>query len=84
MTSEQRYEDRIVKKAIKKKKTTADRIEKQHKRDLKKYNKKVSGGGKDIANNKKVYRRMKKSKKEAEANSSRKKSIWKRITQKKS
>jgi hypothetical protein len=84
LTSEQRYEDRIVKKTIKKKRNTADRNKKRHKRNLKKYNKNVSGGGKEIANNKKVYRRMKKSKKEAKANSSRKKSIWKRITQKKS
>ena len=45
--------------------------EKERKKMLKTYHKKVSGAGKDIANRKKVYRRMKKSKRIANKNNKR-------------
>lgn len=38
---------------------------KQHKKAVKKYNKLVNGGGKDIISGQKTYKRMKKSKKQA-------------------
>jgi len=45
--------------------------EKERKKMLKTYHKKVSGAGKDIANRKKVYKRMKKSKRIANKNNRR-------------
>jgi len=81
-TREERYEDKLVKKAVKKKEKKEAQREKEYKRNKKKYNKKVSGGGTEIVDGKKVHKRMKRSKREAEKNSSRKKPFFKRIFQK--
>ncbi|MEA1874597.1 MAG: hypothetical protein U9N51_09255 [Bacteroidota bacterium] len=82
-TREERYEDKLVKKAVKKKERDEARRERQYKRNKKKYAKKVSGGGTELVDGKKVHKRMKRSKREAEKNSSRKKPFWKRIFKKK-
>src|SRR5574344_1369831 len=61
-------EDRIAikkDKAEKKKKKKAERARKKY---LKKYNKKVRGGDSEINKKKKVYKRMKKSQREAKKN----------------
>ncbi|MEA3449279.1 MAG: hypothetical protein U9Q98_12660 [Bacteroidota bacterium] len=78
-TRQERLEDRAVRKAERKQEKLAKQRERQHKRDLKKYKKKVSGGGQEMVNGKKVYRRMKKSEREARRNSSRKKPFWKTL-----
>ncbi|MFO7878634.1 MAG: hypothetical protein ACQES0_06190 [Bacteroidota bacterium] len=77
-TAQERYEDRQVKKAERKQEKLARQREREHRRALKKYKKKVSGGGTDMVNGKKVHRRMKKSEREAMKNSSRKQPFWKR------
>ncbi len=82
-TREERYEDKLVKKAVKKKEKKVAQREKEYKRNKKKYNKKVSGGGTELVDGKKVHKRMKRSKREAERNSSRKKPFWKRMFKKK-
>jgi len=68
-------EERLVLK-IEKKKAKEDAkkdklAEKEQKKILRNYHKKVSGAGKDIANKKKVYKRMKKSKRIANKNNKR-------------
>lgn len=68
-------EERLVMK-IEKKKAKEDAkkdklAEKEQKKILRNYHKKVSGAGKDIANKKKVYKRMKKSKRIANKNNKR-------------
>ena len=68
-------EERLVMKLEKQKQredAKKDKLaEKEHKKILKTYHKKVSGAGKDIANKKKVYKRMKKSKRIANKNNKR-------------
>ncbi|MBO4614619.1 MAG: hypothetical protein J5709_05840 [Bacteroidales bacterium] len=68
-------EERLVLK-IEKQKAKEDAkkdklAEKEHRKILKNYHKKVSGAGKDIGNKKKVYKRMKKSKRTANKNNKR-------------
>jgi biopolymer transport protein ExbB/TolQ len=77
-TRQERYEDRQVKKAQQKKERLAKQRERQHRRALKRYRKKVSGGGTDMVTNKKVHRRMKKSLREARKNNNRGEPFWKR------
>lgn len=68
-------EERLVMKIEKQKQreeAKKDKLaEKERKKVLKNYHKKVSGAGKDIANRKKVYKRMKKSKRIANKNNKR-------------
>jgi hypothetical protein len=78
-TRHERIEDRAVRKAVRKKEKLKAQHERQHKRDLKKYKKKVSGSGTDLVTDNKVYRRMKKSEREARKNSSRKKPFWNKL-----
>jgi hypothetical protein len=75
---EQKAEDRIVEKALKKKEKEKKQREKLQNKNKRHYAKKVSGAGDELVDGKKVYRRMKKSKRYAEKNSSRKKPFWKR------
>ena len=68
-------EERLVMKLEKQKQrddAKKDKLaEKERKKMLKTYHKKVSGSGRDITNRKKVYKRMKKSKRIANKNNKR-------------
>lgn len=68
-------EERLVMKLEKQKQredAKKDKLaEKEQKKILKNYHKKVSGAGKDVASRKKVYKRMKKSKRIANKNNKR-------------
>jgi hypothetical protein len=61
-----RYEDRVVRKANRKAERTKRRDNRLHKRAVKKHNRVINGGGKDLVTDKKVNKRMRKSRREAE------------------
>ncbi len=64
-TREERVAARIEKATIKKEKKKKRRDYRLHKKAVKKHNKKINGGGKDLVGNKRTWRRMKKSKRQA-------------------
>lgn len=58
-----------IEKAQQHKKDKQDRIDRRlHKKAVKKHNKLINGGGRDLVDGKKTYKRMKKSKREARHN----------------
>lgn len=61
-----------IEKAQEKKKNKQERTDRiLHKRAVKKHNKLINGGGKDLIGGKKTYKRMKKSKRESKQNNTR-------------
>jgi hypothetical protein len=68
-TREERVVIKIENATIKKAKKAKRKERRLHKKAVKKHNKKINGGGKDLIDGKRTWRRMKKSKRESKNNS---------------